>query len=169
MNSLKPLLAALLLLPGIALAAETGTALRDDTLRKEPYADAKPAGTLKRSDKVTIIGKQGAWLQVKTGQASGWVRLLSVRRTSGSSNEAAGVLGLASGRTGTGQVVSTTGVRGLNEEDLKGAKFNAEEIKQLEADGVSADEGRKFADAGGLKSRKLDYLPAPAATSGGAK
>jgi len=166
MNSLKPLLAALLLLPGLALAAETGTALRDDTLRKEPYADAKSAGTLKRNDKVDIIGKQGAWLQVKTRQASGWVRLLSVRRTGGSSNEA---LGLASGRTGTGQVVSTTGVRGLNEEDLKSAKFNAEEIKQLEADSVSADEGRKLADAGGLKSRKLDYLPAPATSSGGAK
>lgn len=169
MNSLKPLLAALLLLPGIALAAETGTALRDDTLRKEPYADAKSAGTLKRNDKVDIIGKQGAWLQVKTRQASGWVRLLSVRRTSGSSNEAAGVLGLASGRTGTGQVVSTTGVRGLNEEELKSAKFNEEEVKQLEGDSVSADEGRKFADAGGLKSRKLDYLPAPASASGGAK
>lgn len=164
------LLAALLMLSGIAFAAGTGTALKNDTLRKEPYADAKATGTLKRNDKVEILAKKGAWLQIKAGKSVGWVRLLSVKRgTSGSSNEAAGVLGLASGRSGTGQVVSTTGVRGLNEEELKSAKFNEEEIKQLEANTVSEVDGKKFAAAGGLKARKLDYLPQPQPSSGSAQ
>lgn len=162
MKSIKPLLAALLLLPGIALGAETGTALKDDTLRKEPYADAKSVAMLKRGDKVEILARKGAWLQIKTAKTGGWVRLLSVRRgETGKSNEAAGVLGLASGRTGTGQVVSTTGVRGLNEEELKAAKFSEEEVKQLEANTVDAEQGRQFAEAGGLKARRLEYLPKP--------
>jgi uncharacterized protein YgiM (DUF1202 family) len=162
MKHLNTLLAALLMLSGIAVAGEAGTALKNDTLRKEPYADAKAMGTLKRNDKVEILAKKGAWLQIKAGKSTGWVRLLSVKRgTSGSSNEAAGVLGLATGRSGTGQVVPTTGVRGLNEEDLKGAKFNEEEMKQLEANTVSDADGKTFASAGGLKARKLDYLPQP--------
>lgn len=172
MKLITPLLATLLMLSGIAFAAESGTALKDDTLRKEPYADAKATGSLKRNTKVDILAKKGAWLQVKSGSATGWVRLLSVKRGAAStSSETAGVLGLASGRAGTGKVVSTTGVRGLNEEDLKSAKFSEEEVKQLEANTVSEASGKQFASAGGLQARKLEYLPQPqpAAASGGAQ
>jgi uncharacterized protein YgiM (DUF1202 family) len=169
MKTLRLLLVASLLVSGTALAGEAGTALKDDTLRAEPYADAASTGKIKRNDKLDILAKKGAWMQVKAGKSTGWVRLLSVKRGAASGgNEAAGVLGLASGRAGTGQVVSTTGVRGLNEEDLKNAKFNEEEIKQLEANTLNADEGKSFAVAGGLKARKLDYLPDPS-KSGGAK
>src|ERR1051325_7958712 len=103
------LLAALL--PAAALAAESGTALKADSLRAEPYADAKTTGSLARGDKLQIISKQGAWLKVQTAKTTGWVRLLSVKRgtTSSSGNSAADVLNLASGRSGTGQVVATTG------------------------------------------------------------
>lgn len=158
----KWLLAALLL-PALALAAESGTALKNDTLRKEPYSDAGPAGTLKRGEAVEILSRKGAWLQIRTRKSSGWVRLLSVKRgTSAKADESAGLLGLASGRTGTGQVVATTGVRGLNEEELKAAKFNESEVKQLEAYAVSTSQATQFASAGGLKARKLAYLPKPA-------
>jgi uncharacterized protein YgiM (DUF1202 family) len=164
------LLATLLTLSGIAFAAETGTALKNDTLRKEPYADAASSGSIKRNDKVQILAKKGAWLQIKAGTSTGWVRLLSVKRGTSSSNEAAGVLGLASGRTGTGKVVSTTGVRGLSEEELKDAKFDEAEVKQLEANTVSEADGKQFAAAGGLQARKLDYLPQPQpAAAGGAQ
>lgn len=156
------LLAALLLLPGLA-AAETGTLLKDDSLRQQPYSDAQSLASVKRGEKVQILAKQGAWLQIKTAQASGWVRLLSVRRGSTTpGNEAASVLAVASGRAGTGQVVSTTGVRGLSAEELKSASFNAAEIAQLEANGISAEQAQQFATEGGLKPRKLAMLPDPA-------
>ena len=150
-------------------AAETGTALKNDSLRAEPYGDARSVGSFTRGDKLDILEKKGAWLKVKTAKSSGWVRLLSVKRGAlGKSDDAAGVLGLATGRAGTGQVVSTTGVRGLSEEDLKAAKFNEEEIKKLEGNGISGAQAQQFAAAGSLKPRKLDYLPAPA-TQGGAQ
>lgn len=145
----------------IAMAAETGSALKNDTLRKEPYADAKATGSFTRGESLEIIKKQGAWLQVKTKKSSGWVRLLSVKRGAATSgNQAAGVLAVASGRAGTGQVVSTTGVRGLSEADLKAAKFNEAEIKTLESYTLSADEGRSFANAGNLKSIAFANLKA---------
>lgn len=144
------------LLPAIygsaVLAAETGTALKNDTIRKEPYADAKTAGSFTRGESLEILKKQGAWLQVKTKKSTGWVRLLSVKRgTSTTGNQTAGILAAASGRAGTGQVVSTTGVRGLSEEELKAAKFNEAEIKTMESYTLSADDGRSFANAGKLK------------------
>jgi len=70
------------------------------------------------------------------------------------------VLALASGRSGTGQVVSTTGVRGLSEQDLKNAKFDEGQIKQMEANTVSAQQAQQFAKSGGLKAIQFDELSA---------
>ncbi|MCB5205606.1 SH3 domain-containing protein [Methylovorus mays] len=158
-------LAAILFASSLA-QAESGTALKNDTLRKEPYNDAKTSGQLKRGDKVDIVRKQGAWLQVKSAKTSGWVRLLSVRRAASTGNQAAGVLSVASGRAGTGQVVATTGVRGLTEDELKQAQFSEPETKLLESYSVSAADGAQYAKAGGLKPIKLGYLPKPVATQG---
>jgi hypothetical protein len=154
------ILATALLLPGIAPAAETGSALKADIVRAEPYADAQKTGDFARGDKLEILNKKGAWLEVKTAKARGWVRLLSIKRGTGSGgNEAAGVLDVASGRAGTGQVVATTGVRGLNEEQLKKAKYNKAEVKKLESYTQTSAQGRQFAVSGGLQAVKFDYLP----------
>lgn len=166
----KAILIAACLLPAVygsaALAAETGTALKNDTLRKEPYADAKTAGSFSRGESLEILKKQGAWLQVKTKKTTGWVRLLSVKRgTSTGGSQTAGVLAAASGRAGTGQVVSTTGVRGLSEQELKAAKFNETEIKTMESYTLSADDGRSFANAGKLKPIAFTNLKAAKGTA----
>lgn len=152
-----------LLLPALALA-ETGTALKADKLRVEPYADARTTGTLARGDKLEILSKQGGWLKVKTAKGSGWVRLLSVRRGGGTASgtaQAKGVLDLASGRAGTGKVVAATGVRGLSAEELKSAQFNEAEVIKLESHTQTAAQGRKFAVGGGLKAVEFAYVPAP--------
>ncbi len=145
--------------PILALSGEIGTALKADTLRAEPFADAKTVGSLNKNDSVDILNKKGAWLKVKTKRTTGWVRILSVKRGSASSSSnAKGVLDVASGRAGTGQVVSTTGIRGLSAEDLKSAKFNEDEMKKLESHTLSPSEGQKFASAGGLTATKMAYL-----------
>ncbi len=143
------------------MAAETGSALKNDSLRTEPFSDAKIAGSFSRGESLEILKKQGAWLQVKTKKNTGWVRLLSVKRgTSATGNQASGVLAAASGRAGTGQVVSTTGVRGLSEQELKAAKFNESEVKTLESYTLSAEQGRQFANAGNLKTVAFANLKA---------
>lgn len=143
------------------IAAETGSALKNDHLRSAPYSDAKVAGSFNRGDSLVILNKKGAWLQVKTKKSTGWVRLLSVKRGAASTNNnSAGVLAVASGRAGTGQIVSTTGVRGLSEQDLKAAKFNETEIKALESYTLSPEQGRQFANAGKLQSITFANLKA---------
>ena len=154
------LLAVVLFLPLASLAAETGSALKADVIRKEPYSDAKKTGDIKRGEQLQIIGKKGAWLNIKSAKAGGWVRLLSVKRGAGSgSNQIKGILDVASGRAGTGKVVATTGVRGLNEEELKNAKYNETEVKKLESFMITSPQAQQFAKSGGLKAIKFNYLP----------
>jgi len=152
-----------LLLSGALYAAESGTALKADDLKKEPFRDAKTVAKLATGDKVDILKKDGGWYQVKSAKGKGWVRMLSIRkgdaRKGGSG--AGGVLALASGRAGTSKVVATTGIRGLNEEELKAAKFNDEELKHAESYASSKPEAAKFAVSGKLAARAFDYLPAP--------
>lgn len=164
-NHLKHMLIAACLIPlsytASSFATEAGSALKNDSLRTEPYADAKIAGSFKRGDSLEILKKQGAWLQVKSKNNTGWVRLLSVKRgTTTTGNQTAGVLAVASGRAGTGQVVSTTGVRGLSEQELKAAKFNETEIKTLEGYTLSAAQASQFAKAGNLKTIAFANLKA---------
>lgn len=146
----------------ISMAAETGSALKTDSMRVEPFADAKSTGSLSRGESLEILKKQGAWLQVKTKKSIGWVRLLSVKRgaSSAKGNQTEGVLAAASGRAGTGQVVSTTGIRGLSEQELKAAKFNETDIKTLEGYTQTAEQGKKFAAVGELKAVTFSNITA---------
>ena len=154
---LKLLILYALASPILVLAGETGIALKMDSLRAEPFADAKTIGSLNKNDSVEILSKKGAWLQIKSKKSTGWVRLLSVKR-GGTSISGSSISDVASGRTGTGKVVSTTGIRGLSAEELKVAKFNEDEMKKMESHTLSANEGQSFANAGGLSATKMSYL-----------
>ena len=154
---LKLLILYALASPILVLAGETGIALKMDSLRAEPFADAKTIGSLNKNDSVEILSKKGAWLQIKSKKSTGWVRLLSVKR-GGTSISGSSISDVASGRTGTGKVVSTTGIRGLSAEELKAAKFNEDEMKKMESHTLSANEGQSFANAGGLSATKMSYL-----------
>lgn len=157
-----------LLAAGAALAGEAGTVLKPDQLKAEPFRDAKTVANLGAGDKVEILKKDGGWLQVKSAKGSGWVKMLSIRRGDArkGTGDAAGLLGLASGRAGTGRVVATTGIRGLNEEELKAAKFDAAQLKLAESYATSRAEAKRFAAKAKLVARQVGYLPAPATAQG---
>ncbi len=137
-----------------------GSALKSDAIRDEPFVDAKEIGTLAKDDLVEIFAKDGGWLKIGSTKGNGWVRLLTIRRGKPGKAEytAEGVLALASGRAGTGKVVATTGIRGISEEDLTAARFDAAQVTRLESFGVTAAEARAFAVSGALKPRDIPYL-----------
>jgi hypothetical protein len=158
------LYAALLLFPLTAIAAEKGQLRRADSLREKPFADAGVAASLAPGQNVEIEKRQGAWYQVRANGRLGWVNMLSVRRTSSPAAVSAGSLGqIATGRAGTGKVVAATGVRGLNEEELRDATFQEEPVALVERFRVSDEEARQFARAAGLQPRQVTQLPPTAA------
>lgn len=147
---------------GLSLAGEAGAMSKADELKAEPFRDAKMVKALALGDKLDILSKQGGWFKVKVGKATGWVHMLSVRKGDAKKggSAASGLLALNAGRAGTGKVVATTGVRGLNEEELKAATFNAAEMARADSYVSNKAEAKKFATQGKLVARSFDYLPA---------
>ena len=155
----------LVMLIGVTATADTnpGYVVRACDLMDEPYRDAKAVAALEEGTDVEILKRKGGWLNITAGDHTGWVRMSKIRKGEAaakpdSGTEAKGVLDLASGRAGTGNVVSATGVRGLSEEDLKEAKFNASEIKKMESFTVSNKQASKFAKEGKLSAKTVEFL-----------
>lgn len=163
------LLSAMLLMAGAVQAAENGTTIKTDTLKAAPFADAKVIATLPSGTRVEILKKDGGWYQVKSLQGNGWIRLLSLRRgaanATSSDRELSGLAALASGRAGTGRVVATTGIRGLNEEQLKAAKYDEKQVTLAESYSTSRADAKKFAASAKLAARQVNYLPEPSEDS----
>lgn len=148
---------------GPAIAQETGFAVRQTDVKKEPFTDAETVGTLAEKSQVKVLGRQGGWAQIESGALAGWVRLLSIRMNSGQSSFTSGLKSLFSvARTGSSGTTVTTGVRGLDKEQIQNAKPNPEELKKLAGFAVTRGDAEQF--AGGnpqLKNQKIDYLSQP--------
>ena len=162
--NLRPFFLALTVLSigSVALAADTGTLTRAETLRAKPFADAAVVAPAASGSKVDIVTRSGGWYQVKAGSKTGWVRMLSVRRSAAAGGSSiAGIAGVASGRTGTGKVTTTTGVRGLDSAELATATFDEAQISKAESYRVSAKNADAFAKAAKLAVHNVQPLPAP--------
>jgi hypothetical protein len=145
--------------------AAPGTVLRAEKLYSQPAATSKVTASVAKGAQVEILAKRGGWLQVKSGKSTGWMRLLSVRAGAGGLGGAGvgDVVGAATTRSDPSRVVAVAGLRGLNAEDLKQAKFNEEEVARMEALKVTAAQARSFAGQSGLAVAKVPDLPKPKA------
>ncbi|NWG86050.1 MAG: SH3 domain-containing protein [Hydrogenophilaceae bacterium] len=161
---------ALLLLVALPAWAAPGVMLRDDTLRNAPSATAAAVGSVTKGQAVEVLGRQSGWSRVQAQGKTGWVRLLSVRggavAQTDVGGELAGVLALGGTRRDPGKVVAVAGVRGLSEEELKQARYDARQLERLEGYAVTLPEANRFAAEAGLARREVAYLPAPQSASG---
>lgn len=158
-----------LLMVGISLAplegkaSDQGVVLRPSQMLSDPFKDAPVVASLNEGDSVEILNRKGGWLEVSSQGQTGWVRMLSIRRgapgaKASAATEASGVLDMASGRAGSGNIVAATGVRGLDEEDLKEAEFNEKELEAFKSYGSSPQDARHFADEAGLAKQTVPYI-----------
>ena len=146
-----------------AVSPAPGTVLRAEKLYSEPTSTSKVTASVAKGASVEILGKQAGWLRVKAGGQSGWIRLLSVRAGPGGLGGAGvgDVVGAATTRSDPTRVVAVAGLRGLDDEDLKQAQFNAEELARMESSSVSAAQARTFASQSGLAAVSVPSLPKP--------
>jgi hypothetical protein len=155
---------ALALLCGAALSAvaadETGTLIRAVPLQKLPASDAATLAQLPEQTAVRILNRQGAWLQVKTEQGQGWVKLLAVRTAPGSGAGASGVGALFNvARSGASGSAVATGVRGLSKVQVQNAVPDFAELAKLNAYTVSSAQAEAFAQSRPpLHAQSVPYL-----------
>ncbi|MFM8518297.1 MAG: M48 family metalloprotease [Nevskiaceae bacterium] len=143
---------------------------RDDSLRQEPLATARAVTTLRAGHNLTGFERQGFWRRVEDlrGQ-TGWLRLSSLRSPTARPVDT-GLAALSTGREASGNVVLTSGTRGvakrqkpLTAELLLSATPNQSELSRLLQSLPDPQAALDFATAGQLQNRPLRYLsPLPA-------
>lgn len=148
-------------------APAKGTLLKASELKEKPFIDAKTLATLPAQSPVSILERNGGWFRVQAAAQSGWVRMLNVKVTEGAQNLGSGTdltqaATLATGRAGSGNIVSTSGLRGLSEEELSSAQPDYAQFDKLNSYGVDKAAASSYAKSHGLSSRSVPYLPAPA-------
>jgi len=143
---------------------------RDDMLRQEPVATARAVANLRAGHNLTGFERKGFWRRVEGLRGpSGWVRLSSLRSPSARPVET-GLAALSTGREASGNVVLTSGTRGvvkrqkpLTAEGLLAATPNQTELSRLLQSLPDPPAASDFAAAAPLQTRELRYLsPLPA-------
>jgi len=151
-------------LAAASAAAQQVTLERDSPLYAEPRIDASQVAQLKLGATGEVIGKQGAWLNIKAPDASGWLFSFNVRFPSlqaGAGDSGAGsAAGRVFGPRRNVNVTSTIGIRGIGEEDLKQASFSADQIKLLDGYVATKEAAERGARASGLAPANVETMDA---------
>jgi len=163
LQSLRIILIVILFAAASASAQQV-TLERDSPLYAEPRLDASQVTQLKLGATGEVIGKQGAWLNLKTPGGNGWLFSFNVRfqsQQAGSGDSGAGsAAGRLFGPRSSVSVTSTIGIRGIEEEDLKQANFNADQMKLLDGYVATKQAAEQGARASGLAPASVEYMDA---------
>jgi hypothetical protein len=143
--------------------AEPAVTIKTVDLKAQAASDAKTVASLPANTTVDLVDRQGAWVQLRSGNDVGWGKLFDVRLAGaataptkgGGANSLGQVLGLASGQRGASV---TTGVRGLDGDTLAKAQPNPQEFAKLVTFQASKEQAQMFAAAGNLTPREVELL-----------
>lgn len=143
-----------------AAHAEPVTLERDSVLRSEPRVDSAAVSSLPSGSTGDALARQGAWVQIRSGSVTGWLYSFNVRfgAAAGSGDGAGSVLGRVFGPRQRVSVTSTIGIRGLDEEDLKQARFDESQVRLLDSFAATGEQAASHAGAAGLGATRVDYL-----------
>jgi hypothetical protein len=155
--------------PEAIAAAEKGLVIRAGDLMAQPFIDAAKSGPLTANQPVTIIERRGAWANVESNGKSGWVRTLNLRleprpgtpgavHPSGSSPGLSLTNPLGALHTGSSGRTVTTGVKGMDEEDIRNATPDFDQVGLLDQLAVDAADARANAQKANLKENTVAYL-----------
>ena len=154
----KVLWITLLLVTPTAVAAENGYVIRAADLMDQPFIDATKTGSVTANEAVEIVQRQGAWVRVAVGGKTGWVRRLNMRMGGATLPDSKGKTNTAFLTTGSSGRTVTTGVKGLDEENIRNATPDAAELETLNGLGVTADDAKALAASDKLTENQVDYL-----------
>ncbi|HEU0290126.1 MAG TPA: SH3 domain-containing protein [Burkholderiales bacterium] len=155
---------SVVLLAAATAAAQQVTLERDSPLYAEPRLDAPQVTQLKQGATGEVVAKQGGWLNLKTPGGAGWLFSFNVRfpaqKAEGGESGGGSALGRVFSPRRPASVTSTIGIRGLEEEDLKQASFNAGQMKLLDGFVASKQAAEERARTTGLAPATVEYLDA---------
>ena len=151
---MKSLLASLLLLLFLPLIAwaEPATLIRPTELKKDPATDAPTVAELAENTVVDATERRAGWTRVKAAAGEGWVKMLALRYGANAKQGETGLSQLFNvARTGSSGTQVTTGVRGLEAEQITNAQPNAAELKKMQGYAATPAAAAGFASQARLR------------------
>lgn len=147
----------LLFVPSLCLA-DPATLIRPAELKRSPATDAETVAELPANASVQALERQGGWTRIKAPAGEGWVRMLALRYEAGAKGGDSGLTQLFNvARTGSSGTQVTTGVRGLDEQQLANAQPNKAELAKMGRFAAQPDAAAAFAAKGKLAARPVEY------------
>lgn len=146
----------------LTLLVTLNTAI-SDTLKtnqnifKEPNMKAPIVGEVQKGE-VKILEKKGFWIKIKAASIEGWTKMSNVEIQSSKNLD---LTSIDSGRSGKNNVVSTSGVRGLDGAELADANPDLKEFEQMKKLSIASVEGEKFSKSSELITRQVKYFETP--------
>lgn len=177
MRQLRILICGVLLL-GIsaafpALAQEPLTTNRSTELRSAPEDTASVVKQLADKAPLQLLERKGAWSRVKSGNDSGWVRMMHLRGGATVAVDEKSSMGswlarmerLLSGSGGSSTRTTnqraqsaTVGIRGFSKEDVASAELNPAELQKLKRFQATDAAAMRLANERHLAFQSIAYL-----------
>ena len=176
MRQLRMLICGVLLL-GVsaafpALAQEPLTTNRSTELRSAPEDTANIVKQLAEKTSLQLLERKGAWSRVKSGNDSGWVRMMHLRggatvaldEKTATGSWLARMERLLSGSASSTRTTNqraqsaTVGIRGFSKEDVASAELNPAELEKLKRFQATDAAATRLANERRLAFRSVAYL-----------
>lgn len=128
-------------------------------LKAQPKFSATTLENLQPGLSVEILKREGGWYHIQTEkQKAGWVTLLQLRFEPIAKAKSPSALSKFVGlRKGHSNVTATTGVRGINEQDIMKSKGDFIALEAAKVLYVTEKEAKLFAQKAKLTSQSIDY------------
>lgn len=164
MRSITAVLCAFLAALALPALAQQVVVEKDSDLRGAASHSAPVVGKAAQGTKGEVTDKSGAWVNLKTPDAAGWLFSFNVRYAGaspaggGGGDGGAGLVNRLAGPRTNVSVTSTLGTRGLDKDSLQKGTFNAEQMKLLDGYATSKDAAQEGARTAGLEAARVAYL-----------
>jgi len=138
------------------------TVARSAELKAQPFSDAATLKQLAENQKLDVISRKASWMEVRTQDLTGWVKMLSLRfdtkseSSSSTGNTVKSLFSLV--KTGSSGSTTTTGAKGWSKESFANLSPNPdafEKMKQLASNKIDAS---NFAKQEKLQEQEQAYV-----------
>ena len=143
---------------GQASAQEQAVLERDAALLSEPRNGAPVVAQLKQGASGEVIARKGAWVNLRTASGSGWLFSFNVRFQAAGTPAGAAKPSVAAPPARRGPITATIGIRGLDEEDMRQARFDPAQMRLLDQYAASRQDSEQAARASGLAPARVEYF-----------
>lgn len=145
---------------GSVVAQEMYVTSRIATVMSDPSTTASRVGIARQGDAVTVLGQSGAWYQIRSAQATGWLQgaFLGSEPAAGRVSEAnlENISSVTTRRRASAYTTSAAATRGLSadnpreRQNLSFDAYNFQAVEWVKRFEYSDDELLEFAQAEGI-------------------